>query len=61
VNPPSKGYKFTNQRLKDLGMEFVPVLQSIYEDICSGVPPLSELGPLWMVRISRYPFVANLE
>jgi cinnamoyl-CoA reductase len=35
VNPPAKGYKFTNQRLKDLGMEFVPVLQSIYEIVKS--------------------------
>jgi cinnamoyl-CoA reductase len=35
VNPPAKGYKFTNQKLKDLGMEFVPVLQSIYEMVKS--------------------------
>ncbi|XP_020168747.1 cinnamoyl-CoA reductase 1 [Aegilops tauschii subsp. strangulata] len=42
VNPPVKGYKFTNQRLKDLGMEFVPVLQSIYETVKS----LQEKGML---------------
>lgn len=35
LNPPVKGYRFTNQRLKDLGMEFVPVLQSIYETVRS--------------------------
>jgi cinnamoyl-CoA reductase len=42
VNPPVKGYRFTNQRLKDLGMEFVPVLQSIYETVKS----LQEKGML---------------
>ncbi|GJN11678.1 hypothetical protein PR202_ga29887 [Eleusine coracana subsp. coracana] len=35
VNPPVKGYKFSNQRLKDLGMEFVPVLQCLYETVKS--------------------------
>jgi cinnamoyl-CoA reductase len=29
------GYKFTNQRLKDLGMEFVPVLECLYETVRS--------------------------
>ncbi|GJN29294.1 hypothetical protein PR202_gb17509 [Eleusine coracana subsp. coracana] len=35
VNPPVKGYKFSNQRLKDLGMEFVPVIQCLYETVKS--------------------------
>jgi cinnamoyl-CoA reductase len=42
VNPPVIGYKFSNQRLKDLGMEFVPVLQCLYETVKS----LQEKGML---------------
>jgi cinnamoyl-CoA reductase len=42
VNPPVKGYMFSNQRLKDLGMEFVPVLQCLYETVKS----LQEKGML---------------
>jgi len=42
VNPPVVGYKFTNQRLKDLGMDFVPVLQCLYETVTS----LQEKGML---------------
>ncbi|KAG0543006.1 hypothetical protein BDA96_02G152700 [Sorghum bicolor] len=42
VNPPVTGYKFTNQRLKDLGMDFVPVLQCLYETVKS----LQEKGML---------------
>jgi cinnamoyl-CoA reductase len=61
VNPPSKGYKFTNQRLKDLGMEFVPVLQSIYEIVKSMqekgmlpvLPTQSELLLLLTVSVKR--------
>ncbi|OEL17130.1 Cinnamoyl-CoA reductase 1 [Dichanthelium oligosanthes] len=45
VNPPVIGYKFTNQRLKDLGMEFVPVLQCLYETVKS----LQEKGVLPML------------
>ncbi|WVZ58826.1 hypothetical protein U9M48_009054 [Paspalum notatum var. saurae] len=41
-NPPVMGYKFTNQRLKDLGMDFVPVLQGLYETVKS----LQEKGML---------------
>ncbi|CAN6210209.1 unnamed protein product [Urochloa humidicola] len=41
-NPPVIGYKFSNQRLKDLGMEFVPVLQCLYETVKS----LQEKGML---------------
>lgn len=42
VNPPVAGYKFSNQRLKDLGIEFVPVLQCLYETVKS----LQEKGML---------------
>uniref|UniRef100_A0A0A9GUM5 Cncr2 n=1 Tax=Arundo donax TaxID=35708 RepID=A0A0A9GUM5_ARUDO len=42
VNPPVKGYKFSNERLKDLGMDFVPVLQCLYEAVKS----LQEKGML---------------
>jgi len=42
VNPPVIGYKFTNQRLKDMGMDFVPVLQCLYETVKS----LQEKGML---------------
>ncbi|XP_072971044.1 cinnamoyl-CoA reductase 1-like isoform X1 [Typha angustifolia] len=35
VNPPKKGYKFTNKRLKDLGIEFTPVNQCLYETVKS--------------------------
>nr|ANB43570.1 cinnamoyl-CoA reductase 4 [Miscanthus x giganteus] len=42
VNPPVIGYKFTNQRLKDLGVDFVPVLQCLYETVKS----LQEKGML---------------
>ncbi|CAL5075307.1 unnamed protein product [Urochloa decumbens] len=45
VNPPVIGYKFSNQRLKDLGMEFVPVLQCLYETVKS----LQEKGMLPML------------
>jgi cinnamoyl-CoA reductase len=42
VNPPVKGYMFSNQRLKDLGMEFVPALQCLHETVKS----LQEKGML---------------
>ena len=42
MNPPVAGYKFSNQRLKDLGIEFVPVLQCLYETVKS----LQEKGML---------------
>uniref|UniRef100_J3LA76 NAD-dependent epimerase/dehydratase domain-containing protein n=1 Tax=Oryza brachyantha TaxID=4533 RepID=J3LA76_ORYBR len=35
VNPPKKGYKFTNQPLKDLGVKFRPVHQYLYEAVKS--------------------------
>ncbi|XP_010942096.1 cinnamoyl-CoA reductase 1 [Elaeis guineensis] len=33
VNPRKKPYKFSNQRLRDLGLQFTPVTQSIYETV----------------------------
>jgi cinnamoyl-CoA reductase len=35
VNPPKKGYKFTNQPLKDLGIKFTPVHEYLYEAVKS--------------------------
>ncbi|KAF8715103.1 hypothetical protein HU200_027657 [Digitaria exilis] len=35
VNPPKKGYKFTNQPLKDLGMKFTPLREYLYEAVKS--------------------------
>nr|CAD1840180.1 unnamed protein product [Ananas comosus var. bracteatus] len=35
VNPPKKGYKFSNQRLQELGIEFTPVRQCLYETVKS--------------------------
>lgn len=35
VNPPKKGYKFTNQPLKDLGINFTPVHEYLYEAVKS--------------------------
>ncbi|KAJ8755543.1 hypothetical protein K2173_019341 [Erythroxylum novogranatense] len=32
-NPRAKPYKFTNQKLKDVGMEFTPVKQCLYETL----------------------------
>ena len=42
VNPRAKPYKFTNQKLKDLGLEFTPVKQCLYETVKS----LQEKGHL---------------
>nr|ADU64758.1 cinnamoyl-CoA reductase [Hevea brasiliensis] len=41
-NPRAKPYKFSNQKLKDLGMEFTPVKQCLYETVKS----LQERGHL---------------
>uniref|UniRef100_A0A2P2NHR2 cinnamoyl-CoA reductase n=1 Tax=Rhizophora mucronata TaxID=61149 RepID=A0A2P2NHR2_RHIMU len=41
-NPRVKPYKFTNQKLKDLGMEFTPTKQCLYETVKS----LQEKGHL---------------
>ncbi|KAK4765412.1 hypothetical protein SAY86_026502 [Trapa natans] len=42
LNPRAKPYKFTVQKLKDLGMEFIPVKQCLYETVKS----LQEKGHL---------------
>lgn len=43
-NPRAKPYKFSNQKLKDLGLEFTPAWQSLYETVKSlqekGILPL---------------------
>lgn len=41
-NPRKKPYKFSNQKLKDLGLEFTPVKQSLYDTVKS----LQEKGHL---------------
>ena len=35
VGPPKKGYKITNQPLKDLGMKFTPLREYLYEAVKS--------------------------
>nr|BAM05562.1 cinnamoyl-CoA reductase [Eucalyptus pilularis]BAM05563.1 cinnamoyl-CoA reductase [Eucalyptus pyrocarpa] len=42
VNPRVKPYKFSNQKLRDLGLEFTPVKQCLYETVKS----LQEKGHL---------------
>ncbi|PKU81559.1 cinnamoyl-CoA reductase 1 [Dendrobium catenatum] len=42
INPRKKLYKFTNQKLKDLGLEFTPAAQAVYETVKS----LQEKGQL---------------
>ncbi|KAJ8446573.1 hypothetical protein Cgig2_019726 [Carnegiea gigantea] len=42
VNPRAKPYKFSNQKLKDLGLEFTPVKQCLYDTVKS----LQEKGHL---------------
>ncbi|KAA8541988.1 hypothetical protein F0562_023140 [Nyssa sinensis] len=42
TKPRAKPYKFSNQKLKDLGLEFTPVKQSLYETVKS----LQEKGHL---------------
>uniref|UniRef100_A0A6M2EZR4 cinnamoyl-CoA reductase n=1 Tax=Populus davidiana TaxID=266767 RepID=A0A6M2EZR4_9ROSI len=41
-NPRKQPYKFTNQKIKDLGIEFIPVKQCLYETVKS----LQEKGHL---------------
>ena len=33
VNPRKQPYKFSNQKLRDLGLEFRPVSQSLYDTV----------------------------
>ncbi|KAM7471633.1 hypothetical protein LguiA_009816 [Lonicera macranthoides] len=35
IKPRAKAYKFSNQRLKDLGLEFTPVKQCLYDTVKS--------------------------
>ncbi|XP_042519017.1 cinnamoyl-CoA reductase 1-like [Macadamia integrifolia] len=42
VNPRRQPYKFSNQKLKDVGLEFIPVKQTMYETVKS----LQEKGHL---------------
>ncbi|XP_020580078.1 cinnamoyl-CoA reductase 1-like [Phalaenopsis equestris] len=42
INPRKKTFKFSNQKLKDLGLEFIPAAQGIYETVKS----LQEKGQL---------------
>lgn len=42
TKPRAKPYKFSNQKLKDLGLEFTPVKQCLYETVKS----LQEKGHL---------------
>ncbi|KAK9149809.1 hypothetical protein Scep_008566 [Stephania cephalantha] len=51
VNPKVKPYKISNQRLKDLGLEFTPIKQSLYETVKS----LQEKGIIPVVRQSQDP------
>ncbi|RWR75463.1 cinnamoyl-CoA reductase [Cinnamomum micranthum f. kanehirae] len=47
VNPRKKAYKFSNQRLKDLGLQFTPVKQCLYDT----VKCLQEKGHLPLPRL----------
>ncbi|KAK8949879.1 Cinnamoyl-CoA reductase 1 [Platanthera guangdongensis] len=35
VNPKKKAYRFSNEKLKELGMEFTPVAQALYDTVRS--------------------------
>ncbi|KAJ3693333.1 hypothetical protein LUZ60_008813 [Juncus effusus] len=56
-DPPKKGYKFTNQRLKELGIEFTTVNQCIYETVIS----LQEKGLLPILSKDLPPYANNYE
>jgi cinnamoyl-CoA reductase len=50
VNPRKQPYKFSNQKLRDLGLEFRPVSQSLYDTVKSlqekgHLPVLAEQTP----------------
>ncbi|CAN4086418.1 unnamed protein product [Withania somnifera] len=51
TKPRAKAYKFTNQKLKDLGLEFTPVNQCLYETVKS----LQEKGHLPLPTQSDEP------
>ncbi|PHT59959.1 Cinnamoyl-CoA reductase 1 [Capsicum baccatum] len=57
MRPRSKPYKFTNQKLKDLGLEFTPVKQCLYETVKS----LQEKGHLPLQRcIQDFKWISAL-
>ncbi|PHU30004.1 Cinnamoyl-CoA reductase 1 [Capsicum chinense] len=57
MRPWSKPYKFTNQKLKDLGLEFTPVKQCLYETVKS----LQEKGHLPLQRcIQDFKWISAL-
>nr|CAD1825014.1 unnamed protein product [Ananas comosus var. bracteatus] len=47
INPRKQPYKFSNQRLKDLGLEFTPATQCLYETVKS----LQEKGHLLVMNL----------
>jgi cinnamoyl-CoA reductase len=34
-SPPNKGFRFNNQRLKDIGIDFAPMSECLYETVKS--------------------------
>ncbi|KAJ6341209.1 hypothetical protein OIU78_009393 [Salix suchowensis] len=48
-NPRKQPYKFTNQKIKDLGIEFIPVKQCLYETVKS----LQESGHLPIPKLAE--------
>jgi cinnamoyl-CoA reductase len=54
VNPRKQAYKFTNQKLRDLGLEFRPVSQSLYDTVKS----LQEKGHLPVLADEQAPEAA---
>ncbi|OEL26274.1 Cinnamoyl-CoA reductase 1 [Dichanthelium oligosanthes] len=53
VNPPKKGYKFTNQPLKDLGIRFTPAHEYLYEAVTErrGSPPQGSPPPMLISKL----------
>ena len=52
--PMARPYRFSNQRLKDLGLEFTPLEKSLYEAVVS----MQKKGHLPI--IAKQPITANL-
>ena len=52
--PMAMPYRFSNQRLKDLGLEFTPLEKSLYEAVVS----MQKKGHLPI--IAKQPITANL-
>jgi len=57
VNPPKKGYKFTNQPLKDLGIRFTPTQEYLYEAVKS----LQEKGFLPKASVTEVKKMYSIE